>query len=141
MEEVLASVSTSKKTPGVPRILGVKRRISGSFSGRKKGTLPLPITHIHVHTHMKTINGSCFKTKTKVLGNTITKCTSVTVRLFVKAFPSVGTCKLGSTEASIVNRKVQKSFLQISAGFKRNSIINIVLKLICLQRFCEQKNT
>lgn len=126
------SVSTGKKTPGVPQILGVKRRISGSFSGRKQGTLPLPITHIHIHTHMKTINGSCFKTKTIVLGNTITKCTSVTVQLFVEAVPRVGTCKLGSTEASIVNRKVQKSFLQISAGLKKNSIINIVLKLICL---------
>lgn len=81
---------------------------------------------------MKTINGSCFKTKTIVLGNTITKCTSVTVQLFVEAVPRVGTCKLGSREASIVNRKVQKSFLQISAGLKKNSIINIVLKLICL---------
>lgn len=43
----------------------------------------------------------------------------VTVRLFVEAVPRVGTCKLDSTEASIVNRKVQKSFLQISAGFKK----------------------
>ena len=31
----------------------------------------------------------------------------VTVRLFVEAVPRVGTCRLGSTEASIVNRKVQ----------------------------------
>ena len=31
----------------------------------------------------------------------------VTVRLFVEAVPRVGTCKLDSTEASIVNRKVQ----------------------------------
>ena len=41
----------------------------------------------------------------------------VTVRLFVEAVPRVGTCRLGSTEASIVNRKVQKSFHQISSGF------------------------
>lgn len=43
----------------------------------------------------------------------------VTLRLFVEVVPRVGTCRLGSTEASIVNRKVQKSFLQISAGFKK----------------------
>ena len=68
MEEVLAAVSTGKKICGVLRIFWLKRRISGSFNSRKKGTLPVPNTHIHVHTPMKAINGSCFKTKTTSIG-------------------------------------------------------------------------
>ena len=68
MEEVLAAVSTGKKICGVLRIFWLKRRISGSFNSRKKGTLPVPNTHIHVHTHMKAINGSCFKTKPTSIG-------------------------------------------------------------------------
>lgn len=52
VEEVLASVSTGKKTPGRPQIFGVKRRL---FQGQEEGNAPSP-HHTHTCTNTHEIN-------------------------------------------------------------------------------------